>query len=67
MESEPEDTAHLLTESGRSSIDTINNLPDSSLLENGNARESSWSENGENELKSVSTKHMILLTCGTFG
>lgn len=67
MESEPEDTAHLLTESGRSSIDTINNLPDESLLENGNARESSWPENGEDEVKSVSTKHLILLTGGTFG
>ncbi|CAG8948703.1 hypothetical protein HYFRA_00001824 [Hymenoscyphus fraxineus] len=66
----PPDTTRLLTEteSRRTSIDTINDLPDESLLENGISEgQPLWENEGGEEVKIVSTKHMILLTCGTFG
>lgn len=72
MEPDPETTAPLLLDQGRASVEII------SLLETPHSetysREGSgvaiiaWGEDGNYNLeKSVSARHMIFLTCGTFG
>jgi hypothetical protein len=72
MGSDPETTAHLLPDNGRTSVDTISleePLQEVHRHESGEAVEPSvWSDGSNNDReKSVSTKYMILLTCGTFG
>ena len=72
MGPDPETTAHLLPDQGRTSVDTISLLevPQSETysLEGGEVAINAWGEDGNYNLeKSVSASHMILLTCGTFG
>lgn len=72
MGPDPETTAHLLPDGGRISVDTISLLEEPlqelHCDESGEATEALLlSSNGDGVEENVSTKYIILLTCGTFG
>ena len=70
MDADPETTVQLLPGGDRRSVDTISLLEEPLRHEEGGEATGSagWSDGDDNgRERSVSTKYMIILTCGTFG